>query len=111
KYLVTFVLVASTSLVVCDAACFLQKAEQFEEPLKGCLYKGRLYPPGKTWRTRSCLNCNCKTDGIMECCHAYGRPFSHDKNCKFKFDRKACKFVLIPNEDPKKQCIGYGMKG
>ncbi|XP_040218214.1 beta-microseminoprotein-like [Rana temporaria] len=110
KYLVTIVLIAITTFVVSDAACFFKKAEQ-NEPLKGCLYKGKLYPPGKTWRTRSCLKCGCSTDGYMRCCQTYGIPFSDDSNCKFKFDRKACEYVLIPNEDPEKRCTGYGMVG
>ncbi|XP_077310514.1 beta-microseminoprotein-like [Lithobates pipiens] len=111
KYLVTILLFAVTSFVVCEAACFMIQTEQLEEPLKGCLYKGKLYPPGKTWRTRSCLDCYCDPDGLMDCCQAYGTPHSDNSNCKFKFDRKACEYVLIPNEDPEKKCTHYGMVG
>ncbi|CAI9576867.1 unnamed protein product, partial [Staurois parvus] len=111
KYLVAIVLTAGTYLVVCHGACFRQLAELSEEPVKGCLYKGKLYPLGKSWRTKSCYDCSCGKDGDMECCQAYGRPISNNINCIFKFDRKACKYFLVPNEDPEKQCPGYAMVG
>ncbi|XP_040218212.1 beta-microseminoprotein-like [Rana temporaria] len=112
KYLVAIVLIAGTFLVVCDAACFHQLAEQHDgEPVKGCLYKGKLHPLGKSWRTKSCWDCTCGSGGDMECCQAYGTPTGNNENCIFKFDRKACKYVLVPNKDPEKQCTGYVMVG
>ncbi|XP_073452637.1 beta-microseminoprotein-like [Aquarana catesbeiana] len=111
KYIVAIVLIAGIYLIVCDAACFYQLAEKSEEPVKGCLYQGKMYPLGESWRTKHCFDCHCRKDGELTCCQAYGKPYSRDKNCIFKFDRKACEYILIPNEDPKKQCSGYGMVG
>ncbi|KAM5142193.1 beta-microseminoprotein-like [Mantella aurantiaca] len=111
KYLVATVFIVGTFLVVCDAACFRQHPEKSDEPPQGCRYKGKLYELGETWRTKRCMDCSCFLNGGMECCQAYGTPFSNDENCVFKFDKKACKYDLVPNEDPEKQCSSYSMVG
>ncbi|XP_056386391.1 beta-microseminoprotein-like [Hyla sarda] len=81
-------------------------------PLQGCYYRRKMYPLKSQWRTKTCMDCTCSSDGSYECCSAYGTPVRYDKErCKFVFDQKECVYKLIPNEDPAKQCESYAMVG
>ncbi|XP_072280580.1 beta-microseminoprotein-like [Pyxicephalus adspersus] len=108
KFLLALAFIACICLNVCNAACFTQLPEQ---PPKGCLYNGKLHSLGKSWRTKNCWDCSCDLEGELHCCQAYGTPVTNNENCKFRFDRKACKYILIENEDPEKKCTEYAMVG
>ncbi|XP_072280579.1 beta-microseminoprotein-like [Pyxicephalus adspersus] len=112
KFFLAIVVIAGTYLIVCDAACMHQLPEaEFKKPPQGCHHEGKLHPLGESWRTKSCWDCSCDMRGQLDCCQAFGTPVTKDKNCKFRFDQKACEYVLIENEDPEKKCKEYVMVG
>ncbi|XP_077113266.1 beta-microseminoprotein-like [Ranitomeya variabilis] len=113
KFLLAIAFGTGILVVVCNAACFSSesKIEAGREP-KGCYFRKKMHPLNSQWRTKDCLDCSCNSYGSYKCCTAYGRPVNYDEErCKFVFDKKDCEYKLIPNEDPNKQCLSYGMVG
>ncbi|XP_056386388.1 beta-microseminoprotein-like [Hyla sarda] len=114
KCVAVLILCAGIFATLCNAACSISGPPKLKEgeELKGCLHKGKLYEHGTTWRGEDCLDCSCDSNGIKRCCTNFERPVNYDpERCVFIFNKETCKYELIPNEDPEKQCLSYSSVG
>ncbi|XP_073541774.1 beta-microseminoprotein-like isoform X2 [Phyllobates terribilis] len=114
KCLVSLLLSAGVFIGLCNASCYsaLPPALIEGETLKGCLHDQKLYQLGAKWRDDNCLDCSCNLNGVKTCCTCANKPVNYDpERCFFKLNKKTCKYELMPNEDPEKQCLTFGSVG
>ncbi|KAG8551986.1 hypothetical protein GDO81_004365 [Engystomops pustulosus] len=114
KYLVDLILSACIFITLCNASCMYTEPPELKEglTLKGCERNGKLHNFGTEWKDEDCYECQCLQNGSLKCCINIEKPSNYDpERCFFEFDKKACKYKLIPNEDPEKQCLSYSVVG
>ncbi|XP_042306109.1 prostate-associated microseminoprotein [Sceloporus undulatus] len=69
-----------------------------------CLYKGKLFAPGESWRDANCSKCFCLEPLGVGCCDTMQFPVDFPDGCEAHYDSLACRVFLVQKGRPGVPC-------
>uniref|UniRef100_A0A6J0U8R6 Prostate-associated microseminoprotein n=1 Tax=Pogona vitticeps TaxID=103695 RepID=A0A6J0U8R6_9SAUR len=70
-----------------------------------CLYKGKRFAPGESWRDANCSKCFCLDPLGVGCCDTMQLPLDFPEWCEVRYDAQACELSLVQKAHPSLPCV------